>query len=272
MTAPVLAFLWLAAGQAAPPPSGARPAQAQPAPAPHSVAAVPLPPPAPPAGQSPTVTQAVAAPASTGEEPPEDQSEPPTLESQIPPVSGQTFDTRRKFELTPGVGLSFNDAFFQNFVLELAFGYHFSDPFYVGVRGGYAFSTSAGRVNSCSTATGVNVCGPPTAAQLKELPGALKGMASVEGGWTPFSGKVNLFSELVIHTDFSVLLGAGVMFVTPPEGSTNAKNAPMLSPGIGERFFFSGSLALSLEFRDYMYASGGLQNQLMFNVGLAFLL
>jgi outer membrane beta-barrel protein len=260
MTPSVLALLWLAAGQTSSP-QGARPA----ATAPRSVPAVPLPPP-------PATGATQPAAASAGEEPTEGESEPPTLESQLPPISGQSFDTRRKVEITPGIGLSFNDAFFQNFVLELAFGYHFAEPFYVGLRGGYGFSTSAGRVNSCNTSTGVPVCGPPTAAQLKRLPGAIKGTASVEGGWTPFAGKVNLFAELVIHTDFSLLFGVGAMFITPPEGSTNPKNAPMISPGLGERFFFSNSLALSLELRDYMYASGGLQNQLMFNVGLAFLL
>jgi outer membrane beta-barrel protein len=272
MISALVTLLWLTSGQAAPAHAPAAVPLNQPASAPvHTVPAVPLSASAP-AASSPTTAPPTLAPASAGEEPPETQSEPPTLENQLPTVSGQTFEVRGKFEITPGIGITFNDAFFQSFVPELAFGYHFSDPFYVGIRGGYAFSTSAGNVNSCSTATGTQVCGPPTSEQLKELPGALKGMASVEGAWTPFAGKVNVFAEFVIHTDLSVLLGAGAMFVVPPTGSNNPSVAPMLSPGLGTRFFFSASLALSLELRDYMYESGGLQNQLMFNAGLAIFL
>jgi outer membrane beta-barrel protein len=265
----ILPILWLAAGQSAPNHPNTAPSSPPPAPA-HTVSAVPLPANPPPA-TSPTPVPAPTA-ALAEEEPPETQSEPPTLEDQLPTVSGQTFGVNGKFEITPGIGLSVDNAFFQNFVPQLAFGYHFSDPFYVGISGGYAFHTSAGNVNSCTASGATLVCGPPTSDQLKQLPGALKGMASVEGAWTPFAGKVNVFAEFVIHTDFSVLLGAGAMFVLPPEGSTDQSVAPMLSPGIGTRFFFSNSLALSLQFRDYMYESGGLQNQLMFNAGLAIFL
>ena len=273
---PALLTLLLVAGQTTPSRTTSTSSQAAPAPAPvHTVPAVALPTTQAPAPTPPPPTNAQLAtpPPSTGEErPPDTQSEPPTLEDQLPTVSGQTYGVSGKFEITPGIGISFNDAFFQSFVPELSLGYHFSDPFYVGLRGGYAFSTSAGNVNSCSSASGTTVCGAPTSEQLKQLPGALKGMASVEGAWTPFAGKVNVLAEFVIHTDFSVLLGAGAMFVTPPEGSNDASVAPMLDPGIGVHLFFSTSLALALEFRDYMYESGGLQNQLMFNLGLAIFL
>jgi outer membrane beta-barrel protein len=275
---PSLLALWLVMAQTqapAPKPSAAPASGQTTAPGNHAVSAVPLPPPPPQAAPAaPAVPPSPAASAlMTGEEePPGNRSEPPALEDQLPTVSGQTYEIGGKFEITPGVGISFNDAFFQSFMPELAIGYHFSDPFYLGLRGGYAFSTSAGNVNSCTISNGAQVCGPPTSEQLKQLPGALKGSASLEGAWTPFAGKVNIFAEFVIHTDFSVLLGAGAMFVVPPEGSTNPSVAPMLSPGIGARFFFSESLALSLEMRDYMYESGGLTNQLMFNIGLAILL
>ena len=268
MTPALLPILFLATGQSAPTRATPAPAPAQSAPA-HTVPAVPLPTTAPAAAPPPGPPPPAA---SVEEEAPETQSEPRTLEDQLPTVSGQTYGVNGKFEITPWIGITFDDAFFQSFVPELAFGYHFSDPFYLGVRGGYAFSTSAGNVNSCTTSNGTVVCGAPTSEQLKQLPGALKGMASLEGAWTPFAGKVNVFAEFVIHTDFSVLLGAGAMFVVPPEGSTNPSVAPMLDPGLGFRFFFSSSLALSLEVRDYMYESGGLTNQLMFNAGLAIFL
>ncbi len=206
-------------------------------------------------------------------------SEPPTLESRIPPVSGQQFGVADRFEIAIGLGLSFDDPFLEKFVPELSLGYHFGEQFYLGLKGGYALSTSAGNVGACN-ASGTS-CVAPSSAQLNDLPGAMTVIAFLEGGWTPFYGKVNLFGEKVLHFDFELLLGVGgVLAQTPPapDGTQAAASgfAFALGPGIGEHFFFSEHVALAVELRDYIYfaTEGGnsVQNQLMFNVGLSFLL
>ena len=205
------------------------------------------------------------------EEPqPEADQKPPTLESRIPPVSTPAFTKVGKFELTVGVGLSVNDAFLEKFIPELSLGYHFNDSFYLGLRGGYAFDVSAGHVNACDQSG--TVCGGPTPAQLKSLPGNITAAGSVEFGWSPIYGKLNLFGEKVLHFDTSLLLGGGILVLGPQPDPALASVVPQLSPGIGQRFFFSSAFAVAAEFRDILYASGGVQNQLVFHLGLTFLL
>lgn len=215
-----------------------------------------------------------ADPAPLHEDPAPAEEAPPSLESRIPPVSGQAFGLAQRLELTPGIGMSLNDPFIQKFIPELSIGYHLSQAFYLGLRGGYAVTTAAGVVASCSQQGGASVCGPPSGAQLRALPGQMSGMGFVEFAWTPIYGKVNLFAEKVVHFDLSALLGAGALVVgTPasPDGTVAAGSAlaPALGPGLGERLFLSESMALSAELRDYLFATGGIQSQLMFHLGLA---
>lgn len=216
------------------------------------------------------------------------EAPPPTLESWIPPVSGQEFGVANRFEITPGIGFSFDDPFLEKFIPELSLGYHIGDQFYAGVKGGYAFSVFAGNVDACSTA-GTD-CGAPTSGpggQQSHLPGGMSAIAFAEGGWTPFYGKVNLFAEKVFHFDFSLLLGLGGILAQIPQPVTGqAASGPggsdfcfALAPGLQEHFFVSEHVAITAELRDYIYFVGtgpsaqqGAQNQLMFNLGLSFLL
>ncbi|MHB8420034.1 MAG: outer membrane beta-barrel domain-containing protein [Myxococcales bacterium] len=231
---------------------------------------------------------ALAAPQSEGpvrEESPT-EAPPPTLESRIPPVSGQEYGVADRFEITPGIGLSFDDPFFEKFVPQLSLGYHFGEQFYLGAKGGYAFSTLAGNVAACSN--GGTSCQAPSQTQQQSLSGQMSVIAFLEGGWTPFYGKLNLFGEKVFHFDFSILLGVGgVLAQIPSSPSAAAQGAasggssfsPALAPGLAEHFFLSEHVAIAAELRDYLYFVGsgppklqGAQNQLMFNLGLSFLL
>ncbi|MHB1845888.1 MAG: outer membrane beta-barrel domain-containing protein [Deltaproteobacteria bacterium] len=179
--------------------------------------------------------------------------------------------------MTPGLGLSLNDPFIQKLIPELAIGYHISQSLYLGLRGGYAVNTFSGVVSACaSTATGTS-CGAPSATQLGELPGQISYLGFLEAGWSPIYGKVNLFAEKVVHFDFSALLGVGVLGVgTPasPDGAVPAGSAasPALGPGLGERLFLGEHWALEAELRDYILFAPSLSTQLMFHVGVAFLL
>jgi outer membrane beta-barrel protein len=216
------------------------------------------------------------------------EAPPPTLESRIPPVSGQEFTVADRFEITPAVGFSFDDPFLEKFIPELAIGYHIGDQFYAGLRGGYALSVFAGNVDACSA--GGSNCGAPTSGpngQQQALPGGMSVIAFAEGGWTPFYGKVNLFAEKVFHFDFSLLFGLGGILAQLPQSAsgtlpvvaaTDAFSFAM-EPGVGEHFFLTDHVAIEAEVRDYIYFVGsgppkqqGVQNQPMFNLGLSILL
>ncbi len=173
-------------------------------------------------------------------------------------------------EITLGIGLSLNDAFLEKFIPELSIGYHFDDAFYLGLRGGYAFDVGARHVDACD-ATGAN-CGPPTSSQLKQLPGNFTALGALQFAWSPIYGKLNFFSAMVLHFDTALLLDGGVLFLGQQVGSTNGRNAPEFSPGLGQRFFFTRAFAIAFELRDMLYVSGGLQNELLFNFGFTFLL
>ncbi len=164
-------------------------------------------------------------------------------------------------------------------------GYHIGEQFYVGVKGGYAFSTFAGNVGACSN--GGTACTAPSAGEQQALPGGMTAIGFAEGGWTPFYGKLNLFGEKVFHFDFSLLLGVGGVLAQLPASApgavpqTSAQDAFSfaLAPGLAEHFFLTEHIAIAAELRDYVYfvSSGppkqqGAQNQLMFNLGLSFLL
>jgi len=239
---------------------------ATPAAAAPTAAPAPASPPPPP--QSMPAPTRAAEPQQQEEPPP--QPEPPRLEDRIPPVSAQAFGTGGKVEITLGVGLSLDDAFIEKLIPELSIGYHFDDAFYVGLRGGYAFDFGAGHVEACD-ATGAN-CGAPTASQLKQLPGNFTALGSARFAWSPIYGKLSFFGERVLHFDTALLIDGGVLFLGKQVGSTNGRTAPEFSPGLGQRFFLTRFFAIAFELHDMLYVSGGIQNQLLFDVGFTFLL
>ena len=198
------------------------------------------------------------------------QPEPPRLEDRIPPVSAEAFSKAGKVEITLGLGLSLDDAFIEKFIPQLSIGYHFDDAFYLGLRGGYAFDVGAGHVEACNDAN--TSCGSPTASQLKQLPGNFTALGALQFAWSPIYGKLNFFGEKVLHFDTALLIDGGVLFLGKQVGSSNARTAPEFSPGLGQRFFFTRAFAIAFELRDMLYASGGVQNQLIFDVGFTFLL
>ncbi len=258
--APVL--LLLGVGLAVPAlAAGSAPGRAA-APAPQAAVASPA--------VAPLVAPAEQSPAQ--EEKAETEAEPPTLESRIPPVSARSYRLAKKLELTVGLGLSLNDAFFEKFVPELSVGYHLSDDLYLGLRGGYAFDVGAGHVNACSGAPPNATCGAPTSDQLKKLPGNVTAIVAAQFAWTPLYGKINLFGEKVIHLDTSVLIEAGVALLGPQPDPSAGSVTPEVSPGLGERLFLTPSMAIAVELRDMLYGSSGLQSQMLFHLGFVILL
>lgn len=227
-----------------------------------------------PLAASPAPSPAPLASATGNEDSHAGEDQPPTLASRIPPVSGRAFGIADRLELTPGIGFSLGDPFISKYLLELSLGYHLSQAVYLGLRGGYALSTSSGLVASCSGQGAASVCGPPSTAQLRALPGEMSLMGFAELGWTPVYGKLHLFADRVVHFDLSALFDAGVIVVgTPaaPDGTFAAGTMAALAigPGLGERLFLTDELAISAELRDYLYDVGGLRGQFIFNLGLA---
>lgn len=178
---------------------------------------------------------------------------------KVPPIAGQLYRKAGRLEVTPAVELSVNDAFFSKVLLGGKATYHVRD--WLAVTG--AFSTGF------SSATGsTQICSPPplgchaaSEAELQQVPGEIKSKGSLEGGFSPFYGKLNLLAEKVAHFDLSVLAGGDVItyreVLPPPDPANPASPATKTSfgfhAGLGSRLFLGEWGALRLEFKDYFY-------------------
>ena len=198
---------------------------------------------------------------------------------RIPPVSGQLFTKTGRLELTPTASLSLNDAFFSKYFFGLKAGYHFSDMWSVhgSVAGGFAEATG-----STAVCPGNQGCHAATQAQLNQVAGDLKTIVGAEMAFSPIYGKLNAFAEQVIHFDLSLIAGADWIrhraVISAVEANAGVepdiRNTLGGHVGIGTRVFFSQSLAIRLEVKDYLYTvpvqgSSTLQNQLFTELGLS---
>ena len=183
-----------------------------------------------------------------------------TLAERIPPVTRRVFVKTGRFQLTPAVGLSLNDPFFKNYIIQGGLAYHVSEMFAVGLQGEY-YASSADVVNVTGGSGSAAFNHPKYAARLEVI-------------WSPIYGKLNLFAEEVFHFDTFLSAGAGYVGL-----DTDSSVAGTIA--IGQHFFVSEWGAIRWDLRDQIFSmdvrpGGGsgkhLQNLLTFNVGFAFYL
>jgi outer membrane beta-barrel protein len=209
------------------------------------------------------------------------------FEGKVDPVSGQLYTKTGRFELTPLVGFSVNDAFFTKIQVGAKLGYHFSE--WLSVNALYQTSISTSATGSTTVCPANEACAPATEDQLRQLPGYVESIAGGEVYFTPVYAKLNLFAERVAHLDMSILLGAD--WITYRKVLSSAEAAAGVVPGsegtigghigLGMRIFFSQAVALRVEFKDYLYVASvppdvlengsttSLQNQLMVELGVS---
>ncbi|MGC4118356.1 MAG: outer membrane beta-barrel domain-containing protein [Myxococcales bacterium] len=204
-----------------------------------------------------------------------------TLADKIPPVSGNVFFKKGRFEVAPAVGLSLGDAFFQKYAFGLLINYHVLESVSIGLHGSYLLNTPSGAVTVCKPSG----CGSPQMSDLTSVPGQVSLLAGLDIAWSPFYGKVNVMAEKVLHFDTSIFIGGDVIQYAGFDKATGANKDTFTGGGhigIGERIVFNEFLALRVELRDYMYgaavnmADGNgnpqtqFQNQLMLELGVSF--
>jgi outer membrane beta-barrel protein len=216
------------------------------------------------------------------------------FEGKIQPVSGQLFRKAGRLELTLGGDLSLNDAFFRKGFGDLKLGYHLFESLSVSahVASGAAWATNSTTV--CPTGES---CRPATEAQLRQVPGRIRGIFGAEVAWSPIYGKLNTFSEKVAHIDLSLLAGLDWILhdqvllrdasVEPtqeigvlPLPFTDAELPFSAHVGVGVRLFLSETFAVRLDLKDYIYGvtvpngedglkSRDMQNQIMAELGVS---
>ncbi len=207
-----------------------------------------------------------------------------SLAERIQAVSRKVFIKKFRFEATPLVGFSLNDAFYQRINGGLRLSFHVLESLAVDVGGAF-------------NPIGLPL---PTVVFLREAANdqfvnTAPFWGYVDAGLTfaPIYGKFSLMSEYVIHFDAYVSGGLGATFdgnrnfIFGPQISGDCSTlgadplcfVPSVNPaveiGVGFRVFFFKWLALRLEVRDFTYvhhrgALGyALQNMALVNLGLS---
>lgn len=201
------------------------------------------------------------------------------LRERVRPVSGQVFLMKGRFELSPGLALSFKDAFFTKYTPLLALTYHLNDAFALSLHGAYNISVVSGAAQICTNGAEGTIrgCTPPTMQQLTAANayGQMGLMAGLELQWSPIYGKIGLVAEKFLEFNMYAALGPSLVMYGPQNSATAGANL-----GIGFRFFINKFLCVRLELRDVIYsesfaapyAESSLRNQLMGEFGFSIFL
>ncbi len=201
----------------------------------------------------------------------------PTLEDRIAPVSGSLFQKSKHFELTPSLGISVYDAFFQKYSVGLKFSYHLTESFSVGAHGTYLFNTPRGGLSRCDS----QGCEEPSLDQLQAVPGRISLLGGIDVAWAPIYGKLNVLAEKVLHFDAAILLGVNIVqYKILEKQEFKSFLTPGGNVGLVQRFFLSPNIVLRLDVRDYIYLANvpiensntKVENQFLFEIGVSFFL
>ncbi len=194
-----------------------------------------------------------------------------TQADRIRAVSRKTFLKRGRFEATPFIGASTNDAFFQHWNGGLRLSYHIVDSLSVDVGGGFNFLTLE--------LPSVEI----VKRQQSAIPDEAVLFGNLDAGFTfsPIYGKFAILDDWILHFDGFMSGGLGVVVDSNRYaffGQTLPEFLPGVNPavelGIGGRVFVTDWLVIRADVRDYFYPQwrsgiSTLQNLLYFNVGLA---
>lgn len=176
-----------------------------------------------------------------------------------PAVRNPLFTKKGKHELNVAFGLSTNDAFYQNYYPTLNYNYHLANWFSIGLSAAAAISQETGLTKTLKN---------PTTPAAGETAGFgvtpdvrrpfIFSQVAVEARFAPIYGKLNIFSEAVIHFDFYLLVSGGLFLTNPPDVTGDPARTqnpdgmgfhPFGGIGVGQRYFLLRWLALRWEFR-----------------------
>lgn len=188
----------------------------------------------------------------------------------VPPVSGRMFPLGGRLELTPSLGISLGDAFFQKASVGGRAAWHLGDEWAIGVHAAKTLSRVAAPLAVCADSL---ECSAPEATRLSQAPGDLFALASAEVEWSPLYGKLSLLAEAIVHFDVHVSLGPAVaMYRIGDQLQLGAGGRATL----GERVYLGPRTALNLELSELVYraeirGSPAWEPQAFFSLGMTWL-
>ena len=186
-------------------------------------------------------------------------------EDRIKSVQRKAFLKRSRWELTPLVCLSLNDAFYQKVGGGASIAYHLADSLGIEFQAVYVGTIQTDMVGYFQQAN-------EALPRVSELRYYLMGNIL----WSPIYGKLSLFTDEIVHFDAYLIGGFGMAST-----ETGAKLASNI--GLGLRYFVTSWLVVKIEVRDLIYTEtlkldvqrtefSDIQNHVMLAAGVSFFL
>ncbi len=200
------------------------------------------------------------------------ESEYPTLAERVASISHHRFLKRKRFELSPHLAFTTQDAFFRRWMVGARFVYHFNESLSLDLGGdAVVISQPLASVRSPDedfleqqrNGSGGGNC--PTAffgdAGIRDERCPL-GALDLSLSFAPLYGKMALAAERVVHFDLFGSLGIGALFDVNAGNDSAQTRAlvgsqgfgfnPALVIGGGTRIILNRFFAIRLDFKDYM--------------------
>lgn len=182
------------------------------------------------------------------------------------PLAGQPAVRHRhelrsgRFELGPSFGLSLNRSYRQAVLFGAKLEYHINDYLSVGgeVSGAVSYDASLTSEIEQSYASA-----PAEFDELRKRMSDIKMAADLRLCFTPFAGKMAIFSALFLAYDFYIFGGFGMVIlgngfeVTDPLDDVDATNEgfrPGMAMGLGTHLYINRWIALGIEVKNLMFS------------------
>jgi outer membrane beta-barrel protein len=204
-------------------------------------------------------------PAEAGGEASSQEQKVEVREDRIKSVQRKDFLKRHRWELTPMLALSLNDAFYQKMGGGAALAFHLADSLGLEVQGVFVGTVQTDMVGYFQQAN-------------QALPKVSNLRFWVMGNllWSPLYGKLSFVTDDIVHFDAYLIGGFGMA-----QTETGTKFATNF--GIGLRYFLTSWLVVKIEVRDLIYTEtfrldvantqfSDIQNHVMFSAGVSFFL
>ncbi|GMV43485.1 MAG: hypothetical protein AMXMBFR64_52010 [Myxococcales bacterium] len=179
-------------------------------------------------------------------------------------------DTRHEFSIFTGVVP--NDDFKVYIPIGGRYDYYFSEDIGLEISGAYLFAVET-KLREFLTDQFESGGGVDAQIFLTET---LKWYASADVKWSPFHGKVGLFTTKLFHFDFYIAAGVGVVGTEVDPPGQNAPNSDEYkiagNVGAGAAGFVNDWLAIRIDYRHFFYEfqGGGLSYPAEITLGVSF--
>ncbi len=189
------------------------------------------------------------------------------LGDKVKAVQRKGFLKRGRFEVTPMLALSVNDAYYQKFGGAVRLAYNLQDSFALAVRGAYygdPYRTDHVREGKVAFSSQL----------LSSQP---NGQLMLDGVWSPVYGKAAFLRSTIVHFDVYLTGGFGVVWSATSFAPRNEGPHLATDLGGGIRFYPKEWLAFEMGLLATLYPDqpiksvpGNIQSVLTANVGFSF--